>query len=122
MNKKTECKIVKLHNETVGRKRRSSPSLPQYVKDSEAGWLAIEWFTTPEENPDHHIISSRECYSVHIKQCEECGVEPLSARRFSVLAMEYVEPFRGHDKNRWYKLVHVNKESAAHQVNGKKAA
>lgn len=125
MKKKRKCNVVNLHNKPK-KKKRSSPTLPAHVRESDAGWLAIEWFTTPEENPDHYLMSRSECYEAHRKHCKEYGVKPLSSGRFSTLAMEFVTPFRGDDKKRWYRLEHVKvhgKESGEHgKVHEKRAA
>ncbi len=110
MKKFQSINVVKFNKckkrHTKNSPRRAPPQIPDCILESDAGFDAIEWLSTPETDPDHFFISSSACFALHVNRCVASRVKPLSRRRFSMIAQKYVRAFRGPGGYRWYELLH----------------
>lgn len=90
------------------RSKKTVKKLGLPLRQSAGGVLAIEYLSTPEEDPLYNEISSADCYAGYCEYCDMCGLpehKRLTARAFSMLAMEYVDAaYKGPDGLRWYRL------------------
>lgn len=109
--RKSPSERKKITTERSERKKPSLPtrlrSLPTRVLESECGQFAIEWLETPEEDAASRVIRSADCYRQYSEECALWGCEALSARRFAMLAMGYVDAFTGKGGVRWYRFKDV---------------
>ena len=115
--KKTRSKKGKARKrakqEPLSQKRSLSPEL----KNSPGGKALVEYFSHKEEDPNYFIVRAKQCFESYVKFCkcplmqEGERVKPLSARAFSMMAQDYVRPFKRGGFH-WYEVPHVEQEQS----------
>lgn len=99
--------------EPLSQKRSLSPEL----KNSPGGKALVEYFSHKEEDPNYFIVRAKQCFESYVKFCkcplmqEGERVKPLSARAFSMMAQDYVRPFKRGGFH-WYEVPHVEQEQS----------
>lgn len=93
--------------EPHSQKRSLSPEL----KNSPGGKALVEYFSHKEEDPNSFIIRASQCFVFYEEFCVLEEVEPLSARAFSMMAQDYVRPFKRGGFH-WYEVPHVEQEQS----------
>ena len=97
----------------IGERQRTTQAALARLRESDAGYAALEWLLTPDENPANDALPSITIYEGYVVHCEGLGgIKPLSRRQFSLLACQLtsaagvplVERFKGRDKCSWWRL------------------
>lgn len=84
-------------------------SLSLELKNSPGGKALVAYFAHEEEDPNCFIIRASQCFEYYEEFCVMAEVSPLSARAFSMMAQEYVRPFKRGGFH-WYEVPHVELE------------